>query len=93
MVGGAAEGLVGWLQAQEGFEDVLVCEGGGKTMIEIKSRKHPGAELLAELEANPEVASVRVLDAVLPVLGRKNIEVPFLSAEEMTAYRERGLIR
>jgi L-serine dehydratase len=88
MVRGEVDGLVAWLRSEASFEDVLVCEGGGKTMIEIKSRVHPGAEMLGELEANPQVESVRVLDAVLPVLGRKEIEVPFLNCEEMAAYRE-----
>lgn len=82
-----AEGLVQWLRAESSFEDVLVCRNDEAVMIEVKSRTAPAGSLLDELRANPEVLSVRVLEPVLPVLGRKGIEVPFTSCEEMLAYR------
>lgn len=87
LVNGEVEGLVQWLRAEADCEEVLVCRGSAKVMIELKGRIRPGEEVLAELSANPLVDSVRVLEPVLPVLGRSDLTVPFLSCDEMLSYR------
>ena len=88
-VDGTAEALVKWLERDAEYEDLRVREGNGRTMIEVKSRRRPSEDLLAEIAGHPGVTLVRVLDPVLPVLGRKNLTVPFLGCEEMISYRER----
>ncbi len=83
-----AEGLAEWLSGETGVEEVVVCRGGEAVLIEVKSRACLPERLLEELEKNPAVQSVRVLEPVLPVLGRKVMEVPFLDCGEMMRYRE-----
>lgn len=88
-VSAGADQLAEWLTQEDSLEDVRVCRGGQTTIIQLKSRVRPTDDFLRELSANPQVTTVRVLEPVLPVLGRKNLTVPFLSCEEMLAYRER----
>ena len=57
-------------------------------MIQACSRSAPSGELLAELISLDAVESVVVLESVLPVLGKKTIEVPFLLVDAMLSYRE-----
>lgn len=86
MVGDYFETLVvGGILDGELFEEVHEHEGG---LIQGCSRSHPGEEFLAKLRALDGVKSAVVLEPVLPVLGRKNVEVPFLTVGEMMEYRE-----
>lgn len=89
-VEGEAEGLSAWLMQDEALEEVRICRGGGSTILQMKSRRRPTEEFLSELDANPQVTRVRVLEPVLPVLGRKSITVPFLNGEQMMEYRDRN---
>lgn len=70
------------------FADVAELHRGTKNFIEIKSRHYPDAQFIKSIESDPRVAYVRVLNPVLPVLSRKNLTVPFITAEEMLRYNE-----
>ncbi len=65
---------------------------GPDPFIEVKSRQSPDESVLAQLAAIEEVAAIRKLSPVLPVLSRKGLELPFTSCEAMQVYNEdRGL--
>lgn len=85
---GTGEGLAGWLRSNFEFEQVFSLEADGVAFLEIKSREAPDAELLEELRGNAQVTLVRVLEPVLPVLARRDLTVPFITAAEMESYRE-----
>ncbi len=89
-VRGDAVGLAEWLRGEFDFEDVVTAAGDGFTLIELKGRAMPDAGLLDELRGNTSVTLVRVLEPVLPVLARRGLSVPFMTAAEMEAYRESG---
>ncbi|NNM31282.1 MAG: serine dehydratase, partial [Akkermansiaceae bacterium] len=82
-----ADGLAGWLEAEASFEEVIPCAGRHGDMIEIKSCSAPDEGVLEELRNNPAVAAVRVLDPVLPVLSRRDLEVPWIRCGAMEEYR------
>jgi L-serine dehydratase len=83
-----AEGLAAWLRSDFDFDHVITADADGCTLIEIKSRTAPDAELLEELRGNDSVSLVKALDPVLPVLARRDLTVPFITSAEMEAFRE-----
>lgn len=85
---GATKDLVARLEEEE-FEEVVVTEEGDRALVIARGRSQPTAELLVVLSGLSSVMSVDVVKPVLPVLGRKNLTVPFLCCEEMLAYLER----
>ncbi|MFT5110397.1 MAG: L-serine dehydratase, partial [Pseudoalteromonas tetraodonis] len=61
------------------LEDTILHEG----MIQLRSRQSLGATVLQNLRAHEQVDEVVVLAPVMPVLGRKQITVPFITCDEM----------
>lgn len=72
---------------EEDFEEIIRSSREGVLMTRGCSRKHPGEEWLAQIREREDISSVVVLKPILPILARKNLEVPFLTAEEMMNYR------
>jgi L-serine dehydratase len=68
--------------------DEILIHQGDITFVELKSPVFPEASILAELRNMKGVLSVRNLAAVLPVLSRKDLTVPFITVEEMLRYHE-----
>lgn len=58
------------------------------TFIEIKSTVDFDLELLQTLKNNDSVQSVRVLQPVLPILARADLQVPFINCLEMLEYNQ-----
>jgi L-serine dehydratase len=67
------------------FDELNICSGK-ENFIEIKAQIFPGETLLKKLKDIDEVNSIKMLSPVLPVLSRKNIEVPFTDCSEMLEY-------
>ena len=86
-VEGSADEAVTRLEREGRFEEVMVSVEGNSALVLARGRFLPEKELLSELACFAGVVSVEVVAPVLPVLGRKNLEVPFLSCEEMLDYR------
>jgi L-serine dehydratase len=73
------------------YEDIFLHQGD-ETMLQVRSRTPPEKTILQELVRMKGVRLVRNIRPVLPVLSRKDMEVPFLTAKEMLEFnRERGL--
>ncbi len=68
--------------------DDLVLHKGKVTFIEIKSQQFPAEGLLDELKGIDGVVSIKRISPVLPVLSRKNLEVPFITSEDMLHYNQ-----
>lgn len=82
---GDAEALQAWVAERVNVDEVLVCIGD-RSFVQLRSQATLGAELLAELGAHEGVDCIREISAVLPVMSRKNLTVPFSNCEEMLAY-------
>jgi len=63
------------------FNDCIITTSGG--LIRIKAQKSSEAELINELTRRFPEAGIRRLSPVLPVLSRRNMQVPFLNAASM----------
>ena len=59
---------------------------GDRKFIEIKSGAKFSDEIIKTLESNTSVDFVRYLKPVLPVLSRKDLEVPFMYCDDMLKY-------
>ena len=84
---GGSDGIAGWLRESFDFERVTSAGAGAAELIVIGSRSAPDGELLDELRANDSVSAVRVLAPGLPVLGRRDLTVPFITAAVLGAFR------
>ncbi len=56
--------------------------------IQIKSQRFPDSELQTRWRETDGVEQISLINPVLPVLSRRNVQVPFLSCEEMLAYNQ-----
>jgi L-serine dehydratase len=68
------------------FDHLLVHRGVDTHIIEIKSQVPLSKAALEEIQALTEVQSVKQLSPVLPVMSRKDLQVPFITCEEMLTY-------
>jgi L-serine dehydratase len=72
-------------------ESALLCDGPSP-FVEIKSRQALSDVEVDRLGELKGATAVRKLAPVLPILSRRELEVPFTTCEEMLAYNEgRGL--
>lgn len=78
------------LKLLEGNEEVELVKShrGTKTFTEIKSTKRLSTSLMEELSALEGIEKIKILEPVLPVLSRKGLQVPFITAEEMLSYNQ-----
>ena len=73
-------------------DEILLHTANGRTMIEITSRQPLPEPVLSRLAAQTGVGWVRALAPVLPILGGKDTQVPFISCGGMLEWnRDRGL--
>jgi L-serine dehydratase len=75
----AVEKLGGLMQAGE----ILLHQSAGRQLVEVKASAFVSDDMIAELRKTGDVAAVRRLAPVLPVLSRKGMSVPFATCEEM----------
>ena len=66
--------------------DEIALRTGKSTFIEIKANQFLTAEICAELLQMEEVLFIKKINPVLPVMSRKDLEVPFITCEEMLAF-------
>ena len=71
-------------------EEILLLSAGHRSLIEIKARKPLPDEALADLDTRFGVMGCYRLSPVLPVLSRRQVQVPFHTCKEMLAYDATG---
>ncbi len=80
--------ILDYLKNNISFEDLEVHKGRELTFIEVKSISPIGDTFLKELNELESVLFIKELKPVLPVLSKKNLEVPFITCDEMYAYNK-----
>ncbi len=76
------ERIVEFLKASIEYDAIEVHQG----FIEIKAQSFPDENFSRELLAMEDVLFIKYLQPVLPVMSRKNLQVPFISCNEMLEY-------
>lgn len=68
--------------------DSIVVHAGRLSFIEIKSQERLPDDICRQLGAIGGVTGVKRIAPVLPVLSRKNLQVPFITCEGMLEYNQ-----
>ncbi|MBL0306386.1 MAG: L-serine ammonia-lyase, iron-sulfur-dependent, subunit alpha [Chitinophagaceae bacterium] len=79
--------IVPFLQASVVYDEIMVHQGA-VSFIEIKSQAFLEAALYKELQQMEGVLFIKQLNPVLPVMARKNLQVPFITCQEMLEYNK-----
>jgi L-serine dehydratase len=78
--------VISYLQASIPYDDIQFRHGEEHGFIQIKAQSFPDAIICQELLSMEGVAFIKYLNPVLPVMARKNLQVPFITCEEMLEY-------
>ncbi len=81
------EHIIQFIKASVAFDDIELHKGE-ISFIEIKSQSFLDATIYKELQEMDEVLFIKQLQPVLPVMARKNMQVPFISCNEMLEYNQ-----
>jgi len=81
------EAIMATLKAFVVTEEILFHQGKN-SFVEIRSREKLTDGIWNDLSASAGVKAVKRIGPVLPILARKNMEVPFISCAEMLVYNE-----
>lgn len=68
--------------------DKILCHLGAVSFIQIKSQSFPDKTILNEIFSFENVSAIKMLNPVLPVMARKNMQVPFITCNRMLEYNE-----
>ncbi|TDG36250.1 serine dehydratase [Pedobacter changchengzhani] len=79
--------IVELIKAEMPFDHIML-HNGDATFIQIKAQGFPSESLQAKLAALADFISIKKLGAVLPVLSRKDVAVPYTTCNEMLAYNK-----
>jgi len=80
-----ADTIIPYLKSTLTFDE-LIFHKGGKSFIEIKSQNSVPAIICAEIMQMNSVTAIKSIKPVLPIMARKNLEVPFITCNEMMEY-------
>jgi len=81
------ENIIAFLKASIPYDDIIFHKGE-TAFIEIKAQAFPDEGICNELRVMEGVSFIKQLHPVLPVMARKNLQVPFITCNEMLAYNE-----
>lgn len=83
-----ADHLIPYLKNTVAYDEIIWHEANdeGLRFLEIKAQQFLDENIVLEILAMNEVRYVKKLSPVLPVLSRNNLEVPFITSEEMLDY-------
>jgi L-serine dehydratase len=81
------ENIIAFLKATVSFDDIEF-HNGENSFLEVKSQAFIDAAIYKELLAIEGVLFIKQLQPVLPVMARKNLQVPFITCNEMLEYNK-----
>lgn len=81
------DNIIGYLRSTGSYDEILF-HGGETSFIEIKSQKQIPEFVFSEISQLSKVESVKCIHPVLPIMGRKDMKVPFITCGEMLAYNQ-----
>ena len=79
------ENIIAFLKASIQYDDIEFHKGE-ISFIEIKSQAFLDEGIYKELQAMEGVSFIKQLQPVLPVMARKNLQVPFITCNQMMEY-------
>jgi len=83
---GSAGTLPAFLEDRLGPDSIAVLDSPGGQIVEVKAQGIPASGLLEEAASRFPLRYLRTLAPVMPVLSRRDIEVPFITVAQMLRY-------
>ncbi|MFN2237373.1 MAG: L-serine ammonia-lyase, iron-sulfur-dependent, subunit alpha [Anaerolineales bacterium] len=80
--------LLGYLNEKICADEINILGDHVARFIEIKSQEFQAPQLLSKLDERFEICTIKQIAPVLPILSRKEMQVPFTTCEEMLAYNQ-----
>jgi L-serine dehydratase len=80
--------LLTYLDKNITADEISLLQGDDTQFIEIKSQGFLGQETISEICSKFDIQDIKQIAPVLPVLSRQEIEVPFITCDEMLAYNQ-----
>lgn len=80
--------VVTYLSESIDADEILLRKGAGIQFIEMKGQGFPEERIVSQLHSKYNIKCVRTISPVLPVLSCKEIQVPFITCQEMLRYNE-----
>jgi L-serine dehydratase len=84
----SSETIIDYLTETLNYQFIETHSSDTTTFIEVKSTVDFDLELLQKLKNYDSVQSVKVLQPVLPILARSDLQVPFINCLEMLEYNQ-----
>jgi len=82
------EEILDYLKNNTTAEHIITCKGNNSRFIQIKAQAFGDREALARIQTTFKITAIKELNPVLPILSRKNMQVPFITCEEMMNYNQ-----
>ena len=82
-----ADNVIAYIKKVFQFDEIIWHQGE-MSFIEIKAQQFPAETFCQELLAMEEVKYIKKLSPVLPVMSRKDLQVPFITCQEMLTYNQ-----
>jgi L-serine dehydratase len=70
------------------IEKILLLKNNQNYLIEVKSQQFLHNKIISELKTNNHVQSIKTISPVMPVLARKDMQIPFITCGEMLEYNK-----
>jgi L-serine dehydratase len=84
--------LLAYLNANISADEIRILENKVTKFVEIKSQDFLATTITAELVDRFAIDAIKQIAPVLPILSRREMEVPFITSAEMLAYnQDKGL--
>ncbi len=78
--------LKNYLQDKAKADEIILLENQGNQILEVKAQNFLEEGMVSDLLSKFKIRSVKKISPVLPVLSHQNLEVPFITCEEMLHY-------
>ena len=78
--------LLAYLNENVPANEINILRGEGEQFIEVKAQGFLSQEMISELRSKFNIPLIKQITPVLPVLSRGEVEIPFVTCEEMLAY-------
>jgi L-serine dehydratase len=82
------EEIPDYLKNNTTTDHIITCKGKNSHFIQIKTQQFLDKSILHQLRSISNIFGIKELNPVLPILSRKNMQVPFITCEELMNYNQ-----
>jgi L-serine dehydratase len=82
------EEIIQYLKNNTTADYINLCKGSNTKFIQIKAQSLLHQDILVQIQTTFKISAIKGLNPVLPILSRKNMQVPFITCQEMLDYSQ-----